>query len=254
MSLRTYNAPGTPASAVQSALPRRPRSLAHELVTMLSDRIRDGSYPATDKLPTEAALMAEFGVSRTVVREAISQLQAAGLVETRHGIGTFVLGLGDGAAFRIAPDQLSTLNEVIAVLELRIGVETETAALAALRRTDDDLARMRSALDAFVAATEAGRDAVGADFQFHLEIARATRNQRFADLMATLGATIIPRARLGGPHGDEQAAFLRRVHAEHDSIYDAMARQDPDGARAAMRTHLANSRERRRRSADLPQG
>ena len=160
MSLRTHNAPGTPASAVQSVLPRRPRSLAHELVTMLSDRIRDGSYPATDKLPTEAALMAEFGVSRTVVREAISQLQAAGLVETRHGIGTFVLGLGDGAAFRIAPDQLSTLNEVIAVLELRIGVETETAALAALRRTDDDLARMRSALDAFVAATDAGRDAV----------------------------------------------------------------------------------------------
>ena len=220
---------------------------------MLSDRIRGGSYPTADKLPTEAALVAEFGVSRTVVREAISQLQAAGLVETRHGIGTFVLGLGEGASFRIAPDQLSTLKEVIAVLELRIGVETETAALAALRRTDDDLARMRSALDAFAAASDAGRDSVGADFQFHLEIARATHNQRFADLMATLGATIIPRALLGGPHGDEQTAFLRRVHAEHDSIYDAIARQDPDGARAAMRTHLANSRERRRRSADLPQ-
>jgi DNA-binding FadR family transcriptional regulator len=230
---------------------RRPRSLAHELVSALGDRIRDGSYPAADKLPTEAAIMAEFGVSRTVVREAISKLQASGLVETRHGIGTFVLGLGDAAAFRIAPDQLSTLHEVIAVLELRIGVETEAAALAAVRRTDDDLARMRSALDAFIAAVEAGRDAVGADFQFHLEIARATHNQRFADLMATLGATIIPRARLGTPAaaGSDPASYLQRVHAEHDGIYDAIARQDPDGARAAMRTHLANSRERRRRSA-----
>ncbi|NMM81755.1 GntR family transcriptional regulator [Acidovorax sp. SRB_14] len=231
---------------------RRPRSLAHELVGTLGDRIRDGSYPPADKLPTEAAIMAEFGVSRTVVREAISKLQASGLVETRHGVGTFVLGLGDAAAFRIAPDQLSTLHEVIAVLELRIGVETEAAALAAVRRTDADLARMRSALGAFMGALEAGRDAVGADFQFHLEIARATQNQHFADLMATLGATIIPRARLGGPQGasSEQAAYLQRVHAEHDSIFDAIARQDPDGARAAMRTHLANSRERRRRSGD----
>ncbi len=233
---------------------RRSNNLAQGVLDALTQRILLGQLKPGEKLPSESTIVLEHGVSRTVVREALSKLQASGLVETRHGIGTFVLGLGDGAAFRIAPDQLSTLNEVIAVLELRIGVETETAALAALRRTDDDLARMRSALDAFVAATEAGRDAVGADFQFHLEIARATRNQRFADLMATLGATIIPRARLGGPHGDEQAAFLRRVHAEHDSIYDAIARQDPDGARAAMRTHLANSRERRRRSADLPQG
>ena len=245
------SAPPTPA-ALPVVMRRRPRSLAHELVSTLGDRIRDGSYLPADKLPTEAAVMAEFGVSRTVVREAISQLQASGLVETRHGIGSFVLGLGDAAAFRIAPEQLSTLHEVIAVLELRMGVETEAAALAALRRTDGDLARMRSALDAFKAAMKEGRDTVGADFQFHLEISRATQNQRFADLMATLGATIIPRALLGNPQGasGEQAAFLQRVHAEHDSIYAAIERQDPDGARAAMRTHLANSRERRRRSAD----
>jgi GntR family transcriptional regulator, transcriptional repressor for pyruvate dehydrogenase complex len=229
---------------------RRPRTLALELVDALGERIRDGRLATGDKLPTEAAIMAEFGVSRTVVREAISKLQASGLVQTRHGIGTFVAGLGD-TGFRIAPDQFETLRDVIAVLELRIGIETEAAALAAQRRSDDDLRRMRAALDAVAEAIQAGRDAVAADFQFHQEIARATQNSHFAELMGTLGARIIPRARLAADQqvSDEQRHYLRRVHGEHESIYDAIAGRDADGARAAMRTHLANSRERRRRAS-----
>lgn len=232
------------------AIRRKPRTLALELVEALGDRIRDGRLPLGAKLPTEAAIMAEFGVSRTVVREAISKLQASGLVETRHGIGTFVQGLGQAPGFKITPDQFSTLRDVIAVLELRIGVETEAAALAAQRRTDTQLAAMREALDAVATAVDAGRDAVSADFQFHLEIARATQNSHFAELMGTLGSMIIPRARLDAPDtpDDERRQYLRRVNAEHESIYDAIAGQDPDAARAAMRTHLANSRERRRRA------
>src|SRR6218665_2031691 len=133
---------------------RRPKTLALSLVEALGARIRAGQMATGDKLPTEAAIMAEFEVSRTVVREAISKLQAAGLVETRHGVGTFVLGLGEGGAFRIAPEQMATLNDVVAVLELRIGVETEAAALAAQRRSDVQLAAMREALAAFSAAAE----------------------------------------------------------------------------------------------------
>jgi DNA-binding FadR family transcriptional regulator len=91
---------------------------------------------------------------------------------------------------------------------------------------------------------------VAADFRFHGEIARATQNSHFAGLLTTLGAKIIPRARLDPADAldDERRAYLRRVHAEHESIFDAIARQDSDAARAAMRTHLANSRERRRRA------
>lgn len=232
-------------------LRRKPRTLALELVESLGDRIRDGRLALGDKLPTEAAIMAEFSVSRTVVREAISKLQASGLVETRHGIGTFVLGLGQAPGFKITPDQFSTLRDVIAVLELRIGVETEAAALAAQRRTEANLKAMREALDAVAAAVEAGRDAVASDFQFHLEIARATQNSHFAELMGTLGSMIIPRARLDSADpsaSDERSRYLRRVNGEHESIYDAIVAQDPDAARAAMRTHLANSRERRRRA------
>ena len=254
---------------------RRPRTLALELVDSLGDRIRAGQLQPGDKLPTEAAIMGEFEVSRTVVREAISKLQAAGLVETRHGIGTFVLGPGDGPSFKITPEQFSTLQDVIAVLELRIGLETEAAGLAAQRRTADNLAALRKALDAVIAAVEAGQDSVAADFQFHLEIARATQNSHFAELMATLGSQIIPRARLepvadmsparppegaqlplggtarsakGADISAERLAYMRRVNAEHESILDAITSQDAESARAAMRTHLSNSRERRRKA------
>ncbi|MGE0312851.1 MAG: FadR/GntR family transcriptional regulator [Lautropia sp.] len=231
---------------------RRPRSLALDLVESLGDRIRDGRIAQGQQLPTEAALVAQYSVSRTVVREAISKLQASGLVETRHGIGTFAVGLGDTTAFRIGPEQIATLNDVVAVLELRIGVETEAAALAAMRRTDAGLRAMRAALDAFASAASAGLDAVGPDFQFHLEIARATRNQRFSELLGSLGTMIIPRARLDAPGlaGDSTRDYLARTNVEHESILDAIAHRDADAARAAMRTHLANSRERRRRAAE----
>ncbi len=231
---------------------RRPRGLAHAVVDALASRVREGALASGEKLPTEAAIMEEFGVSRTVVREAISRLQAAGLVETRHGVGTFAVGLGDAGTFRISPEQLGTLQDVIAVLELRIAVETESAALAALRRTPDNLTALRSALAAFSSAVEERRDAVGPDFQFHLEIARSTQNTHFIELMSTLGGMMIPRARLepAAPLTPERQAYLRRVNAEHESIVDAIARQDTEAARAAMRTHLANSRERRRRAAE----
>jgi GntR family transcriptional repressor for pyruvate dehydrogenase complex len=140
-----------------------PRTLALQLVDTLAARIRGGQIAPGGRLPTEAALMAEQGVSRTVVREALSQLQASGLVETRHGIGTFVLDGADSTSFRIRPQQLATLQDVVAVLELRIGVETEAAGLAAQRRSDRQLAVMRAELDAFEQAVARGDDAVAPD-------------------------------------------------------------------------------------------
>ena len=236
---------------------RRPRSLALDLVDAIDERIRDGRLAPGAKLPTESAVMAEFGVSRTVVREAISKLQASGQVSTRHGVGSFVVAAGEGGAeavrFRIGPEHYATLRDVVAVLELRIGVETEAAGLAALRRGPEHLAALREALDAMAAALAAGSDAAAADYQFHLGIARATQNRHFADLMATLGAQVIPRARLAGSGAlpGESPDYLRRVQVEHETIFDAIVAQDADAARAAMRTHLANSRERRRKAAAL---
>ncbi len=233
-----------------SSPPRRKyRSLTAELVERLTSEIREGRLAEGEKLPTEAAIMEAFGVSRTVVREAISRLQAAGLVETRHGVGTFVLAQSDTPTFRISPDQLGTLRDVIALLELRISVETEAAALAAVRRSEDNLLQMEQALKAFNDAIESGRDAVAADVDFHQEIARSTQNPHFAELMKSLGAGVIPRSRLENPIPvePERLAYLRRINQEHESIFRAIAAQDVDAARAAMRTHLSNSRERHRR-------
>jgi DNA-binding FadR family transcriptional regulator len=237
-----------------SNTPRRKyRSLAVELVDRLTTEIREGRLAEGDKLPTEASIMEAFGVSRTVVREAISRLQAAGLVQTRHGVGTFVLAQSEVPAFRVSPEQLATLREVIALLELRIGIESEAAALAAMRRTEENLIQLRKALDAFAGAVESGRDAVAADADFHQEIARATQNHHFIELMKSLGAGVIPRSRLEDVDllEPERQAYLRRVNQEHESIYDAIAAQDVEAARAAMRTHLSNSRERHRRGASV---
>jgi DNA-binding FadR family transcriptional regulator len=113
---------------------------------------------------------------------------------------------------------------------------------------------MRTALDEFEATVAEGRDAVAADVRFHLEIARATQNPHFAELMAALGSGMIPRARLEGgaapvPLSEARREYLRRVNGEHQSIFDAIAAGDAEAARAAMRMHLANSRERRRRAS-----
>lgn len=229
---------------------KKPGGLAIQLVHAMTEQIRSGRLKAGDKLPTEAAIMKDFGVSRTVVREAISRLQASGWVDTRHGIGTFVLHQSEHPSFRISPEHMGTLREVIALLEFRISVETEAAALAAIRRTPENLAELQTALRAFHSAIDEGRDAVAADHQFHQEIARATQNHHFTDLMNSLGAGVIPRARISSilTSDPERQNYLRRVNQEHESIYNAIAAQDVEAARAAMRTHLANSRERLRKS------
>lgn len=230
---------------------RRRRTLATELVGELTSSIRSGRLAIGDRLPAEASIVERYGVSRTVVREAISRLQAGGLVETRHGVGTFVIDPGEraGSPFTVAADEVDTLRQVIAVLELRIGVEAEAAALAAARRTDRNLAVLREARVAFDAAVENGDDSVPPDRRFHLEVARASQNAHFVALIEQVGGMLIPRTRLNTARlaGEGRRQYLQRVGAEHESIAVAIADRDPEAARAAMRTHLANSRERLRR-------
>jgi GntR family transcriptional regulator, transcriptional repressor for pyruvate dehydrogenase complex len=234
---------------------RRPRRLAHELVDGIGKQIHAQLLKPGAKLPTEAEIMKSYAVSRTVVREALSRLQAAGLVETRHGVGTFVLQPRPGQGFGIDPADVATAADVIDVLELRISLETESAGLAAQRRSDAQLGEMRAALDAFEANVGGAGDAVSPDFRFHLAIANATGNRYFADIMSHLGATLIPRARIKSSRlaAEDLSQYLRRVNREHEEIYSAIARGDAESARAAMRIHLTNSRERLRRAQEAAQ-
>ena len=240
--------PGNPPTRRAPLRARRSPSLTQQLVERLTEQIRGGELAPGAKLPTEAAIIAAHGVSRTVVREALSRLQAGGLTDTHHGIGTFVREGVSGADFRIDPAQLATIVEVLALLELRMSMETEASGLAAYRRSEHQLIEMRSALDSFASGADSGGQSVDHDFQFHRQIALATGNRYFSELMGYLGTMIIPRTRLNTADlaKEDRSEYLRRVHREHQEIYDAIARQDADAARAAMRTHLANSRERLR--------
>ncbi len=223
---------------------KRHRNLAQGVVESISASIRDGVLKPGEKLPTESVIMELHGVSRTVVREAISHLQAAALVETRHGIGTFVLE-PPAQPLRISADTIRTIGDVLAILELRISLETEAAWLAASRRTEEQMQEMGVALQRILEGAS-----VEADVRFHLLIAQATGNRYFVDILTHLGTTIIPRARVNSAqlaHADP-ADYLERVNREHEEIYNAILRRDPEGARAAMRTHLSNSRERLRKA------
>lgn len=232
-------------------LPRkRSRSLAQEVMSDLSEKIRSGYYKPGSKLPTEPEVMAEQGVSRTVVREAISRLQAAGFVETRHGVGTFVLLQPAPRTPLLDQSTVVTIRDALAMLELRISVETEAAGLAALRRTDEHLAEMKRAIELFEEGVERGESSLEADFLFHLQIALATGNKYFEDYYRHLGTTTIPRARLDTSQFSTAPGqnYLLQTNHEHESILDAIARKDPESARASMRMHLSNSRERLRRA------
>ena len=198
-SRKTPSSPGTGSSVRLpdvSLRVRRPRGLVNEIVDSLAASIREGRMQPGEKLPTESEIMVRFDVSRTVVRESLSRLQASSLVETRHGIGTFVLAQHDAGNFKITAEDFATIDDVISVLELRISLETEAAGLAALRRTDDNLKSMEIALQAFQDSIDSDSDAVPPDFQFHMEVARSTGNRHFADLMTYLGTMIIPRTRV----------------------------------------------------------
>src|SRR5688500_6596663 len=232
-------------------------NLTERVVAALHKRIDAGEFAGARKLPSEGELVATYHVSRTVVREAISQLRARGLVETRRGIGTFAReARPPETAFPVPRVDQATLTEVLALLELRISLETEAAALAAKRASEAQIARLRGLLAAIEEAAQTGDDAADPDFEFHLTVAESTGNHFFSDLLRHLGRAIIPRTRIDSSAAahQERGDYIRAVNREHQDIFRAIARSDSDAARAAMRTHLANSRERLRLLKGEPTG
>lgn len=221
-------------------------SLSSQLKTRLGKKIREGAYKPGDRIPTEGELCAEYGVSRTVVREAVASLRADGLVMPRQGVGVFVNEIIPLQPFSISTPPCNDVDDLAHILELRLGVELEAAALAARRRTAAQLREIRSAFDRIDAA--ARPEGVGAgqlDFDLHLAIARASNNPYFETFLQFLGAQIIPRLRFDAVEDDLLRARWRRNHAQ---IVTAIAAQREDAARQAMRAHLSESLSRHRDS------
>ena len=225
----------------------RPANLAEQVMARLSADIRGGRLAPGARLPTEQALTAELGVSRTVVREAVAALRADGLIVTRRGSGAYVADPAAGP-FRIAASRAAALSDVLDVMELRLAVEVEAAASAAERASRKQVAAIQAAWRSVDTALQRGEGAVAEDFAFHRAIAEATGNRQFAGFLAYLGSHVIPRqsVRLSIDTPAERRAYLERIQAEHSRIVTAISAGDPAEARRAMRDHLTRSLERYR--------
>jgi GntR family transcriptional regulator, transcriptional repressor for pyruvate dehydrogenase complex len=225
--------------------------LSRRLFEQLAGEIRSGRLAPGARLPTEQALTRAARVSRTVVREAVAALRAEGLVITRQGVGAFVSAEPQRAPFRIEPERMRSLHDILAVMELRLGVEIESAGLAAERASKSQVRTISNSLNAIEQASVAGGSAVDEDLAFHRAIAEATGNPEFPRFLQFIGRHLIPRRtvtglpeRMGG-----QGAYLAMIQEEHRRIHDAIVARDPKAARDAMRRHLTRSLERYRKLA-----
>ena len=220
-------------------------TLTEKVIASLRHEIESGMRTPGSKLPTEPVLTEQFGVSRTVVREAIAALKADGLLEPRQGAGVFVLApsprkLGD-TIFAVDSAQIS---DVLEILELRM--EIEAAGLACARSSAAQQAKIYEALQEMTDQFEKGNPTEKADFEFHRAIADATNNRRYAEFLEHLGDKTIPRAQLRRrpPEVEDQKNYKQKILAEHHRIFDAIAARDAETARQAMRDHLSQSQAR----------
>jgi GntR family transcriptional repressor for pyruvate dehydrogenase complex len=227
------------------------RKLSRGLFEQLSEQIKSGRLAAGARLPTEEELSRAARVSRTVVREAVAALRADGLVVTRQGVGAFVSAAPQQAPFRIDQEGMRSIEDVLHVMELRLGVEIESAGLAAERGTKAQVRAISAALEAMDRAAAQGKDAVDQDLELHRAIAEATGNPQFPRFLQFVGRHLIPRRIVSGmPQSmGGREAYLKLLQGEHQAIVAAIQQHDPKAAREAMRRHLTRSVERYRKLA-----
>ncbi|MBS0292695.1 MAG: FadR family transcriptional regulator [Proteobacteria bacterium] len=222
--------------------------LADKVADVLATEIRSGRLALGDRLPTETALATQFAVSRTVVREAVSRLKSLGLVDSRQGSGVFVCGAG-AEPLRFEGAHLASREAVEQLAELRRPLESEVAALAAERRTPQDMARIRAAIATLGQAVAAGGSGAEQDLAFHLAIAEAARNPFLMDTLQYLHGFLQEAIRVTRANEARRDDFTREVAAEHARIADAIEAGDSVAAREAAKTHMDNA-IRRIRLAD----
>ncbi|MCO5063041.1 MAG: FadR family transcriptional regulator [Rhizobiaceae bacterium] len=227
---------------------RKPK-LSENVAQTLRAQIVGGQFAEGERLPTETRMTELFGVSRTVVREAIAALAADGLVEARHGAGVFVRRPAVAAFGTIGLEVGNKISHALNVLEVRLGIEVESAGLAAMRRNSAQEAQIQEAFFEFDRLLARGEATGKTDFAFHRAIAAATNNPYYVDVLDALGTRAIP-CDVASPWGTDSVlsdAYQMGLQREHYSILQAISAGDADAARAAMRAHLTASQERYRK-------
>lgn len=223
----------------------RPK-LADRLVDAIRSGIADGSLRPGSQLPTEDRLSERYGVSRTVVREAITRLAADRLVTPRQGAGIFVNEPDNAGVGAMVSEIADKVSMVLNILEVRMAIEIESAALAAQRRSASQEADIMAAFTTFETQLHQGEPTGSADFAFHRAIAVATNNPFYAEILDVLGRRTIPRDLVASMSAEnaQSEEYQKRLQEEHRAIMEAIADGDSESARDAMRKHLSASRRR----------
>jgi len=210
------------------------------LIEHLTDRIKSEVYQEGSRLPTEADLSKEFQVSRNCVREAIKCLSAAGLVVSNAGKGSF-----------LAPDARKTLlnrgmildfgnyNSLSELLELRLIIEPEAAALAAQKANSEQLKKLKALLDSLKVRFEQKESWVEPGLKSHTLIAEMTCNAYLIKVMSFISEELHKsRSYLFNKH-----LLYDEMWQEHQNIYQTICDKDPERARHFMRIHIEHSRD-----------
>ena len=212
-------------------------SLQKTIISKIADLINYKNLEPGDKLPSERMLSEKFGVTRSNIREAIQKLEFYGILESKPQSGTFVANIGVVAMNGMIEDILR-LDEpdFKSLVETRILLELKTVRLAALRRTEEDLEKMKSALDAYTAKVLKGEDAVQEDLLFHLAIAKASGNSTMNTFMLIITPEIITN--FEKYHVCDKGLAAKGID-EHQAIYDAIKSQEPKLAKQKMKEHFS---------------
>ena len=222
-------------------------SLAARVVSSLKSDITSGRYGKGSVLPAEPLLTEQFGVSRTVIREALAALKAGGFVASRQGAGVYVNALPQNEAGKgLFSLDYRDLSDILEFLELRMAMEIEAAGLAAQRGTAAQQMKIYEQVKRMEVQIGEGESAENADYEFHKGISLATNNKRFVDFFNLIPHKMITRSRFCKDPVDPQwqENYLMGLFQEHHDVYTAIAAKDPVAARGKMRIHLERSRAR----------
>ena len=215
--------------------------LSDQVAEQLAAEIRRGGLAPGDKLPTEARLVEQFGVSRTVVRETVSRLKSLGLVDSRQGSGVFVQALAAFAPLNFESRHTASQEAVVQMVEVRRALEAEVAALAAQRRTRTDMRRIHAAVKALDSAVQSGGNGVAEDVQFHRAIAVAARNPFLLQTLEYLGQFLHGATQVTRANEARRLDFAQQVQHEHAAIVQALEAGDAEAARQAAAGHMGNA-------------
>lgn len=221
-----------------------PERLTDKLAGLLMQRIESGELAPDERLPTEQKLSEQYGVSRTVVREAVSRLKSVGMLTSRQGAGVFVAPRNQARALAFDPTVLHSMEAVLHVVEVRRGLEADVAALAAARITPDKARAIGNALAALEACPPHGAAGVEADLEFHRSIARATNNPQFERLLGFLEQYQRDAMRVTRTNEAMDSEYMVQVREEHRAIAAAVMRGDVPAARDAAMRHMSNAAHR----------